>query len=181
MSISCPNCTATASDWDRYCGSCGTPLARLRWHLHQDSRELGDDGRVAVRRGSHGLRLSVVNEGVVPAGLVLPAEALEALPPWVDHPRLAQLQERAITLEPGQEQIIAIPFGLGELEALFVGVDRQATPVLEAPIYLLTTLCQLSPQGWAPRPLKLSLVVAREPWFSPVSYTHLTLPTTPYV
>jgi molecular chaperone DnaK (HSP70) len=177
LSAVCPSCSATASDWDRYCGSCGTPLARLRWHLHQDSRELGEDGRVAVRRGSHGLRLSVVNEGVVPAGLVLPAEALERLPNWVDQPRLAQLQERAITLEPGQEQVLSIPFGLSELEALFVGVDRQATPVLEAPIYLLTTLCQLAPGGWSPRPLKLSLVVAREPWFSPAASHYRFIPT----
>lgn len=177
MSANCPSCTAPASDWDRYCGSCGTPLARLRWHLHQDSRELGEDGRVAVRRGSMGLRLSVVNEGVVPAGLVLPAEALEGLPGWVDQPRLVQLQERAITLAPGQEQVVAIPFGLTELEALFQGGERETEVALEAPIHLLTTLCQLWPEGWAPRPLKLTLVVAREPWFSPAASHYRFIPS----
>lgn len=172
----CPGCQAPAAQWDRYCGRCGTPLARLRWQLADQQRELGEDGRVAVRRGSHALRLSVANEGSVPAGLVLPAEALAELPPWIDRARLERLQERAITLEPGQEQELAIPFATAELERVFDDRGQQGAP-LSARLQLLTTLCQLSEGGWSPRPLHLSLVVAREPWFSPAGSHYRFLPS----
>jgi molecular chaperone DnaK (HSP70) len=161
MSVSCPRCGAQGSRRDRACGACGAPLALLRWHiLEQDQAQ---DGRLAVRRGDRQLQVGIVNDGVVPAGLVLTADAIAGLPGWVDRRRLITLQDQAITLEPGAEQQLAIPLLPEALERQFRNNDQPESALLE----LLTTVTQGGELGWTPRPLTLSLAIAREPWFAP--------------
>ncbi len=166
----CATCQAPASENDRYCGACGAPLARLRWHI--ESADRGGADRVAVRRGVRTVRLSIANEGAVPAGLVLPAESLDALPSWVDAAALTRLRERALTLAQGHEQTLTIPLAHHALERSFRGTredDQDAT------IRFLTTLNQSTESGWTPRPITLTLTLAREPWFEPGGslYRHL--------
>ena len=158
----CAVCQAPASANDRYCGGCGAPLARLRWQI--ESADRGGADRVAVRRGVRTVRLSIANEGVVPAGLVLPAASLDALPSWVDSAALTRLRERALTLAPGHEQTLSLPLSATALERAFRGTredDQDAT------IGFLTTLNQSTEGGWTPRPITLTLTLAREPWFEP--------------
>ena len=155
--VRCPRCGAEGARRDRACGACGAPLALLRWHiLDQDQAQ---DGRLAVRRGDRQLQVGIVNEGVVPAGLVLTADKLLRLPDWVDRRRLATLQDQTITLEPGAEQQLAIPLAPEALERQFRDGDQGDSALLE----LLTTVTQGGEGGWTPRPLTLSLAVAREP------------------
>ena len=158
----------------------------LRWHiLEQDQAQ---DGRLAVRRDDRQLQVGIVNEGVVPAGLVLTADAIAGLPDWVDRRRLAGLQDQAITLAPGAEQQLAIPLLADALEREFTtrgGAPSRSPhpssasePVLlahsrttdqpeSALLELLTTVTLGGEAGWTPRPLTLSLAIAREPWFAP--------------
>lgn len=176
MSANCPACRARASQVDRYCAACGAPLARLKWQLH-GAEAVSEDGRVAVRRGTKELQVELVNEGVVPAGLVLPSDALDRLPSWVDLHQLKALQEDAITIAPGEREVIQVPFVAEQLQEVFQGQARGRTGrPLDAPIELLTTLCETSEGGFRPRPLALTLVVAREPWFQPAGSLYRFLP-----
>ena len=158
----CALCQAPASADDRYCGGCGSPLARLRWQI--ESADRGGADRVAVRRGVKTVRLSIANEGAVPAGLVLPAESLDALPAWVDAAALSRLRERALTLAPGHEQTLTLPLNAAALERAFRGTREDD---LDATVRFLTTLNQSTQEGWTPRPITLTLTLAREPWFEP--------------
>jgi len=151
------------------------PLVQLRWKGEEgDWHEQSD--RLAVRRGVRGARIYVQNQGPVPAGLVLLRDGLVDLPPWVLR---EQLQERAITIPPGGQEEIEVPFVARALERLFRATSHRAEPQglqAEAVLRFHTTLCRRSDAGWTPKGLAITLQVAREPWFSPAGSSYRFLP-----
>ena len=172
----CQHCRTTCSLHDRYCAACGTPLVQLRWRADDgDWQEQG--GRLAIRRGSSATTITIQNQGPVPAGLVLLADSLQQLPPWVLR---EQLQERAIIIEPGGQAELEVPYVARQLEALFRSRSEHPSgqPVAtEARLALLTTLCRRTELGWTARSLNIDLQVARDPWLRPGGSSYRFLPT----
>ncbi len=172
----CQRCRTACSLHDRYCAACGTPLVELRWRADDgDWQEQG--GRLAIRRGASSTTITIQNQGPVPAGLVLLADSLQQLPPWVLR---EQLQELAIVIEPGSQAQLEVPYVARQLEALFRAKSDlpSGQPVAtEARLGLLTTLCRRTDAGWTARCLNIDLQVARDPWLRPGGSCYRFLPT----
>ncbi len=170
----CQHCRTACSPHDRYCASCGAALVQLRWRA-DDGPWQEQGGRLAVRRGASSTQITIQNQGPVPAGLVLLADSLHDLPPWVLR---EQLQERAIVIPPGGMTELEVPYVAEQLEALFrskAGAGGQGLAT-EAKLGLLTTLGRRTERGWIARRIDIDLQVARDPWLRPSGSSYRFLP-----
>jgi molecular chaperone DnaK (HSP70) len=172
----CPTCEAAVSEFDQYCGVCGTVLAHLRWRAPDEESWHSGDGHLAVRVGAQEALVRFRNEGVVSAMLVLRAQDIALLPDWVDRDQL-------------KEQILISPPGSNETQLVIPLVPSRLTPLFEAPesaplsngqreahLPFLTHLNELRDGRWTSRPFKLTLLAARLPWVSPACSFYPFLP-----
>ncbi|MDP2341428.1 MAG: Hsp70 family protein [Deltaproteobacteria bacterium] len=182
--VLCGACRGVGSWFDHYCGTCGQALARLRWRVESTSSSSTPSsttdwshgsGRVAVRPHQRSVEIEVQNDGVVPAALVLRAQNAASLPSWVQ----CNTDEDDITIDPGKSTTIEIPLSPVNLDLMFnraasaADVDRSA---LEASLTFLTTLTLDDGQGFVPRALVITLVIAREAWLQPACSRYLFVP-----
>jgi molecular chaperone DnaK (HSP70) len=180
--LSCPTCQSRVSDFDQYCGVCGTVLTRLRWSTPEEDGWHSGNGHVAVLATARSAGVRFRNEGVVPAGLVLQAEDIAQLPDWIDRERLT---EQFLVLWPssGEDTEIPtveleIPLVPARLAPLFEAQESEAPSDRhrEAQLRFLTNLTELRDGRWTSHPFELTLLAARKPWISPAGSLYRFLP-----
>ncbi len=172
----CPICQAEVSEFDQYCGVCGTVLAHLRWRSPDEESWHSGDGHLAVRVGAQQAYVRFRNEGVVAAMLVLRAEDIALLPDWVDRDKL---KEQILVSPPGSNETqLVIPLVPSRLEPVFESPDNAPPGHLqrEAHLPFFTHLNELRDGRWTSRPFKLTLLAARLPWVAPASSFYPFLP-----
>lgn len=154
----CPQCMSPTGRFDRFCGICGTHLARLRWQPPGGAWQEGN-GPLAVTEGATAARIVFENDGVVPLALILDDRALDALPGWID---TGALSDQELLLAPKTQLSLEIPLRGEALAA------RTELETLEALLSFLTSASD--------RPLTLTLVLARQPWVHPAASLYRFLP-----
>ncbi len=164
--VRCPECSAQNSYFDRFCGVCGRVLAGLRWRATDgDGEGQSGNGRLAIIEGARVAKIRFENDGVAPVALVLRARDAR-MPPWVEQ---QGLPEEVIRIGPSSEKSIEIPLVAEELRRAFRPEDaQQESDELEAHLPFLTTL--------STDPLRLILVLARQPWITPPASLYRFIP-----
>lgn len=161
----CTQCTSPAGRFDRFCGICGTHLARLRW---QDSGGAWQEGTgpFAVTESTKVARIAFENDGVVSLGLILDSSSLDSLPGWID---IDALRGREYLLLPKAELSVEIPL-LEDVLLSHAELERPDTEIhpQEARLSFLTSSSD--------RPLELYLVLAFQPSVHPKASLYRYLP-----
>ncbi|MDP2310805.1 MAG: Hsp70 family protein [Pseudomonadota bacterium] len=157
--IECPACSARNSPFDRYCGACGAPLARVAWRGANDVHATWaeGDGIVVVHRDARSVAVELSNGGVTPTAVVLRSVDIARLPPWVDRDAV---REWFSILPPGGTATLVLPLRRSHLDALFDRRQGLRREDAGGQLVLLTTLSN-------PASLALDLVLAREPRLAP--------------
>lgn len=158
LASACPRCAAPPGRFDRFCGICGTHLARLRWQSQGGTWQEGN-GPLAVTEGATAARIVFENDGVVPLALILDDRRLDALPDWVD---TGALRGQAFPLAPKTQLPLEVPLTGDAL------LSRKDLATQEALLSFLTSASD--------RPLELRLMLARQPWAQPAASLYRFLP-----
>jgi molecular chaperone DnaK (HSP70) len=155
----CPECHRPAGRFDRFCGTCGAHLARLRWQSPDNANAWQEgDGRLALAEGAVA-RIAFENSGVVPLALILDDRTLGEFPEWLD----VSVLRGTIPLSPG-EGPRAFDLPLVGAESLF----RSDLDTPEARLLFLTSASD--------RPLEVVLALAPEPWIEPAASLYRFIP-----
>ena len=165
--ITCTRCSSPNGTQDRYCGSCGCPLAELRWRSSGD-RLADGEGHLVVRSSVASGVARLVNRGVGAAAVALHPAAGESLPPWID---AARLPRKAFVVPAGGEAVVEIGLNVTVLQAMFGQRSTEARrgDTADANLRFRTTLTQRSGEGSTPVEILLRVLIARDPWITPAA------------
>lgn len=159
MPVTCPECRAQNSLYDRFCGACGVQLARLRWRSAAGGAWQEGDGRMAITSGA----IAVVhfsNHGVIPITLLLDERELHRQPSWI---QVESLRGKPVFLAPG-----------GSVQTIDLELNEDAAAA-QGDVTLPDAELLFHSSGGA-RLLRLTLAMTRQPWAQPKASRYLYLP-----